>query len=531
MSFTRRVHEELKKKKVSQKALADHIGISTSTLNNWLKRDRDIPNEYVVPICGFLGMEVFWALTGRIISQAEITDKQTDRVNSVSGYIAKTSQNGNKYFCFRGERRDYGNEALLATAFRPYEDYRPELHKIYKDFHNRTYLQLTESERGDFLAVARHHNIPTNLLDVTKNPLIALYFACEDKSQKDGVVYCFSDDYVDVTPLISAIGDDSPFDRNRETKESKKILYECFVQYFSKRYGEENIRFGYLIKELSEIPPQSQENILRDIEKAHPGIYDYAKMRLNTKTTEDFLIETLSVKEESRFSTLKNLLYTTHSDKGELFIDTFLGLLNYAASQDFLDEYGEDGKDFLPEYLGKLLNCLPLAIYSPLITTARYSAQNSCFIYQWVHDDSWQSLVPLPGRTGIAEAYGMRHSSVIPLDGGAYIQRIPIAAEAKARILEELDALNINRATVYTDFDNIARYVMGENAETEIDKLKNEAETITPELNDTPDITLEEYDLIRALRNAPKNVTTSVTSLLEPYKKREPGLAVPASGE
>ncbi|MDR1328942.1 MAG: FRG domain-containing protein [Oscillospiraceae bacterium] len=465
MSFTRRVHEELKEKKVSQKALADHIGISTSTLNNWFKSDRDIPNEYVVPICGFLGMDVFLALTGRSVSQSEIIGNKAAHVSSVPGYIAKTVQNGNNYFCFRGEGRDYGNETLLASAFRePYKGDTDILHKIHQNFYKRVYLQLTESEKGDFVAVARHHNLPINLLDVTKNPLIALYFACENKSENDGVVYCFSNDYVDITPLISVIGDDSPFDRSKETKNSKKILYDCFAKYFREHHSETNIRFEPLIKALSEIPPQNQADILSNIEEAHPGIYDYAKMRLNTKTTEDFLTEILGVKEELRYSTLKNLLYTPHFDRGELFFDTFLGLLNFATSEEFTNMYEED---FLPEYLGRLLNWLPLAIYNPLITTARYSAQNSCFIYQWVHNGTWQSLAPLPERTGVAEAYETLHLSVRPLDGGAYIQRIPIAAKAKTRILKELDALNINRATVYTDFDNIARYVMNEKTPTE----------------------------------------------------------------
>ncbi|WP_242335283.1 FRG domain-containing protein [Limosilactobacillus urinaemulieris] len=45
----------------------------------------------------------------------------------------------------------------------------------------------------DRLTIMQHHQLPTRLLDVTKNPLIALFFACLDSEDNDGCVYIFSD--------------------------------------------------------------------------------------------------------------------------------------------------------------------------------------------------------------------------------------------------------------------------------------------------------------------------------------------------
>lgn len=64
-------------------------------------------------------------------------------------------------------------------------DERDLLHR----FRRRAYPLLGKLNSGEALFIARHHGLPTRLLDWTANALFALYFACEDNNEKNGAVW------------------------------------------------------------------------------------------------------------------------------------------------------------------------------------------------------------------------------------------------------------------------------------------------------------------------------------------------------
>lgn len=110
--------------------------------------------------------------------------------------------------CNKCEDKEYC-QAYSDSQISLYPDFRIAADEYYRAIAHK----LDETEKGDFIAFAQHHWLPTNLIDVTSSPLAALFMACDKdsynlrgelaKSIEPAYVYIF-EDYIDVTDIMNA---------------------------------------------------------------------------------------------------------------------------------------------------------------------------------------------------------------------------------------------------------------------------------------------------------------------------------------
>jgi hypothetical protein len=87
-----------------------------------------------------------------------------------------------------------------------------EILRLFKE-KSLPFLSYVPSTNWEWLALGQHHGLPTRLLDWTRNPLVACYFAVEDECGDDSVIYAFRNNW-----YISIEKHPEPFEYDRVGK-------------------------------------------------------------------------------------------------------------------------------------------------------------------------------------------------------------------------------------------------------------------------------------------------------------------------